>query len=96
MAFRSNFKKQFLNLTSPQQDLADEWRLPAVWNPCEGRNLFGDDEIRQLSRCDGAGYVADTHGVSGIERAGIEGLDRGEAHLDAAEGHDGPHVAAWR
>ena len=34
--------------------------------------------------------------MSGIERAGIERLDRGKAHLDAAQGHDGPHVAAWR
>ena len=96
MAFRSNSKKQFLNLPSPQKNLADEWRLPAVWNPCEGRNLSGDDEICQLSMCDGAGYVAATHGVGRIERAGIEGLDSGKAHLDAAEGHDGPHVAAWR
>lgn len=46
--------------------------------------------------CDGAGYVAYTHGVGGIQRAGIERLDWGKAHLDAAQGHDGPHVAAWR
>ena len=79
-------------MLASEEYLADEWSLVAVRDEGEGRDGLRDDEVSEFADGDRAQILRDTHRVGGVEGAGVEGLGRGQAHSDAAQGHHETHV----
>ena len=82
----------FQRLTA-QEDLPEEGGLVEVGEFGEGPAGVGEEEVGAFAEGDGAGDVGKAHGVGAVQGAGVQGLDGGEAHADAAEGHHEAHVA---
>ncbi len=66
-----------------------------VWYKRKGRDRLGDDQAGPFSSGNRSGDIAYTHGIGGIDSAGIECLVRCQTHLYAAESHYEPHVSRW-
>ena len=64
----------------------------AVWYKGKRRKRFCNYEIRLFAFRYRAESAAHTHGICGIDCAGIEGLLRSKAHPDASERHYKAHV----
>ena len=75
---------------------ADEWRVIAVRNECEGTYRLSENQIGQLSDGDRAAELAHSHCVGPVYGAGVEGLGGGEPHPYAALRHNETHISGRR